>query len=294
MERFNRCNGTGCLPKKTNTKTQIPPFLASCCACSKVVLSPFSSILFPLCAAVGANALESANVVGYQNTEMVNAYGYNFIAPTFKDVTSNTATYDLQNIKLVGADVGDGASDYIEVWDETGNMTDDAYFYVTEAQGYDHDGWVTEMLGDEYAENVTLTLGQGFYLYVGSGADVEVQYAGEVVKGNLTSEELPYGYNIVGNATPAPVNLQQIQLLGADVGDGASDYIEVWDETGNMTDTAYFYVTEAQGYDHDGWVTEMLGDEYVTGVIYTPGQAFFLYVGSGADVQVKLPAVLAE
>ena len=225
---------------------------------------------------------------------MVNAYGYNFIAPTFKDVAAGTATYDLQNIKLVGANVGDGASDFIEIWDDAGAMTDTQYFYVTEAQGYDHDGWVTEMVGDTYVENVTLDLGKGFYLYIGSGDDVEVQYNGEVYKGNLTSPELPYGYNIVGNATPVPVGLQQIQLLGANVGDGASDFIEVWDDTGSMTDTQYFYVTEAQGYDHDGWVTEMVGDTYATGVTYAPGEAFFLYVGSGDDVQVKLPAALAE
>ena len=225
---------------------------------------------------------------------MANAFGYNFIAPTFKDVTANTATYDLQNIKLVGANVGDGASDYIEIWNENGAMTDTAYFYVTEAQGYDHDGWVTEMMGDTYVDNVTLPLGQGFYLYVGSGNDVQVQYNGEVTKGNLTSPELPFGYNIVGNATPVTVDLQQIQLLGANVGDGASDYIEVWNENGAMTDTAYFYVTSAQGYDHNGWVTEMMGDTYATNVEYAPGQAFFLYVGSGDDVQVKLPAVLAE
>ena len=249
---------------------------------------------FALCAAVSCNALESANVVGYQNTEMVNAYGYNFIAPTFKDVASNTATYDLQNIKRVGSAVGDGISDFIEIWDDAGAMTDTQYFYVTEAMGADHDGWVTEMMGDTYVTDVTLTLGQGFYLYIGSSDDVEVQYAGEVLKGNLTSQVLPFGYNIAGNATPAPVGLQQIQLLGAAVGDGISDFIEVWDDTGSMTDTQYFYVTEAMGADHDGWVTEMMGDTYATGVTYAPGQAFFLYVGSGDDVQVKLPAVLSE
>ena len=225
---------------------------------------------------------------------MVNAYGYNFIVPTFKDVAAGTATYDLQNIKLVGANVGDGVSDYIEIWDDAGAMTDTAYFYVTEAAGADHDGWVDGMMGTEYVEDVTLDLGKGFYLYIGSGDDVQVQYNGEVQKGNLTSPELPYGYNIVGNATPVTVNLQQIQLLGANVGDGVSDYIEVWDDTGSMTDTAYFYVTEAQGADHDGWVDGMMGTDYPTNVEYAPGQAFFLYVGSGDDLQVKLPAVLAE
>ena len=59
-----------------------------------------------------------------------------------------------------------------------------------------------------------------------------------------------------------------------------------------MTDTAYYYVTEAGGYDHDGWVTEMAGDTYATGVTYEAGQGFFLVINSGDDVQMQLPAVL--
>jgi hypothetical protein len=247
-----------------------------------------------LCATVSFAELASANVVGYQETTLKNTYGYSFIAPTFVDVGAQTASYDLQNIKLTGANVGDGASDYIEIWDDAGAMTDEAFFYVTKAQGYEKDGWVTEIMGDEYVENKTLDIGKGFYLYVGSGDDVQVQYAGQVVKGSPTTAELPYGYNIIGNSTPSDVDLQEIKLLGANVGDGASDYIEVWDDTGSMTDEAYFYVTKAQGYEKDGWVTEIMGDEYVEDVTYLPGQAFFLYIGSGEDVKVQLPAVLVD
>ena len=171
-------------------------------------------------------------------------------------------------------------------------MTDTAYFYVTEAQGYDHDGWVTEMGGSDYVENVDLPLGSGFYLVINSGDDVEVQSAGQVVKGTLTTAALVEGYNVCGNSTPATINIQQIKLLGENVGDGASDYIEVWDDAGAMTDVAYFYVTDEQGYDHDGWVTEMGGSDYAEGVTYAPGQGFFLVVNSGDDVQMQLPAVL--
>jgi hypothetical protein len=235
----------------------------------------------------------SSSVVGYQKTTPENSSGYSFITPTFQDVGAGTATYNLQNLKLLGADVGDGLSDYIEVWDDAGAMTDTAYYYVTEAQGYDHDGWVTEMLGSTYVENVDLPLGSGFYLVINSGDDVQVQSAGQVYRGTLTTATLVGGYNTCGNSTPATINLQQIRLLGADVGDGLSDYIEVWDDAGAMTDTAYYYVTEVQGYDHDGWVTEMLGSTYAEGVTYTAGQGFFLVVNSGDDVQLQLPAVLA-
>ena len=132
------------------------------------------------CAAVSFG-LESANVVGYQETTLKNTYGYSFIAPTFVDVGAQTASYDLQNIKLTGANVGDGASDYIEIWDDAGAMTDEAYFYVTKDQGYEKDGWVTEMMGDEYVEDVTYLPGQAFFLYIGSGEDVKVQLPAVIV-----------------------------------------------------------------------------------------------------------------
>ena len=113
--------------------------------------------------------------MGYQATTPENSSGYSFITPTFKDVGAGTATYNLQNLKLLGEFVGDGVSDYIEVWTDAGAMSDTAYYYVTEENGYDHDGWVTEMAGDVYAEGVTYAPGQGFFLVVNSGDDVQMQ-----------------------------------------------------------------------------------------------------------------------
>lgn len=232
-----------------------------------------------------------SHVVGYQETTLENETGYSFVTPTFKVVGNGEAEYDLQSIKLVGEYVGDGATDYIEIWNDAGCMTDKAYYYVNEANGYEKDGWVTEMFGSEYVSNETLPLGVGFYLVTGSG-DVKVQYAGEVVQGDVTTDALPQGYNVIGNATPVPVNLQSIKLLGEFVGDGATDYIEVWNDAGCMTDKAYYYVNEANGYEKDGWVTEMFGSEYPTDIVYEPGQGFFLIVGSGDDVQVQMPGAL--
>jgi len=215
------------------------------------------------------------------------------VTPTFVDLGANTATYNLQNLKLLGEYVGDGASDYIEVWDDSGSMTDTAYYYVKEEMGYEKDGWVTEVGGDTYVENVNLPLGSGFYLVINSGDDVQVQSAGQVYAGTLTTSPLVMGYNTCGNSLPAQLNIQQIKLFGEYVGDGASDYIEVWDDSGSMTDTAYYYVKEEMGYEKDGWVTEVGGDTYATGVVYEPGEGFFVIINSGDDVQMQLPAVLS-
>lgn len=234
--------------------------------------------------------MESANIVGYQEQTMKNATGYNFIVPTFKNVGGNgEKVIDLQSIKLVNA-AGDGMTDWIEVWDDTGSMTDTAYFWVTKDGGAEKDGWVTEMMGTDYAEDVTVSMGAGFYLNMNTEG-ATVQYSGEVVQSDLISDELPTGYNIIGNATPVPVDLQKITLLNA-AGDGMTDWIEVWDETGSMTDTAYFWVTKDGGAEKDGWVTEMMGTDYAEGITFAPGEGIFFNCNS-SGVKVKIPAPIA-
>ena len=77
-----------------------------------------------LCAAVSFADVSSANIVGYAQTTPMNASGYSFIIPTFKDVAAKTATYDLQNIKLIGG-YGDGGTEMIYMYDEFASLTGD-------------------------------------------------------------------------------------------------------------------------------------------------------------------------
>ena len=77
-------------------------------------------------------ALESANVVGYMDTTPKNSSGYNFIIPTFVDVGANEATYDLNNIKIVGGD-GSGMTEIIYGYDKDACLSGVDFYWNTAA-----------------------------------------------------------------------------------------------------------------------------------------------------------------
>ena len=125
-------------------------------------------------------AVESANIVGYLQTTPVNSTGYNFIIPTFVDVGAATATYDLNNIKIVDGD-GSGMTEMIIGYDSAACLSGVDYYWNTAADtlaGPDEDCWVTEMMGDTKATCVTLQPGEGVYLLLGTdGAKLTIPSA---------------------------------------------------------------------------------------------------------------------
>ena len=238
-----------------------------------------------LCAAVSFADVQSANIVGYAQTTPENAAGYSFIIPTFKDVAAKTATYDLQNIKLVGA-YGDGGTDAIIVYNEFAALTGDFYYWgtVEDSAGdmeYAVDGWYNGMYGDELVENITLPLGTGLYLNLSSySSGAKVQYSGEVYQNQLEQDIPNAGYNMIGNSTPVPVDLQDIKLVGA-YGDGGTDAIIVYNEFAALTGDFYYWgtVEDSAGdmeYAVDGWYNGMYGTDLVEGVVLQPGQGLYL------------------
>ena len=220
----------------------------------------------------------------------MNTSGYSFIIPTFKDVGTGTATYDLQNIKLVGG-YGDGGTDKIYVYDEFASLTGDYYCWGTieDSEGdmdYTADGWYKGIYGDELIKDITLPLGTGLYLNLSAGsAGATVQYAGEVYQAKV-EQPLAAGYNMIGNATPVPVDLQDIKLVGA-YGDGGTDKIYVYDEFASLTGDYYCWGTieDSEGdmdYTVDGWYFGIYGDELVEGVVLQPGQGLYLNISMGS------------
>jgi hypothetical protein len=119
-------------------------------------------------------------VVGYQETTPANSSGYNFIIPTFVDVGTGEATYDLNNIKIVGGD-GSGMTEMIIGYDADACLSGVDYFWNSAADtimGPAEDCWVTEMMGDTKAEGVKLQPGEGVYLMLGTeGAKLSIPAA---------------------------------------------------------------------------------------------------------------------
>ena len=119
-------------------------------------------------------------MVGYQETTPVNSSGYNVIIPTFVDVGASEATYDLNNIKIVGG-YGDGMTEIIIGYDDAACLSGVDYYWNTEADtimGPAEDCWVTEVMGDTKVENVKLQPGEGVYLNLGTaGAKLTIPSA---------------------------------------------------------------------------------------------------------------------
>ena len=220
-------------------------------------------------AAVGAFAVESANIVGYQQKDTVT--GFNFVIPSFKAV--NGGSVHIQDIKIANAT---DWADNIQVLDE-GGATVSAYVYATKEQsGYAADGWLSEDLGS--LADVTFAPGQSILIDTADSA--VLTFAGQVSTEDTVVETVP-GFNFVGNNTPVAVNIQDFTIVGAT---DWTDNIQILDE-GGATVVAYVYATKEQsGYAADGWLSEDLGS--IANVDVEAGQGILIDTADVATVTI--------
>ena len=251
----------------------------------------------------GENPLST--LVGYQNTTFKYETGYNFIIPTFQDVGAQTATYNLQNIKLVDA-TGDLSMECLVGYSEYATLSGTDYFWGVVGGCWwadlEKDGWYIVGEDEEenptatYVENVTLPLGTGLYLNCATEG-ASVQYAGQVFDGPVTYE-LPWvGYSIIGNPSPVTIDLQQISLVDA-TGDLSMECLVGYTEYATLSGTDYFWGIEGGVWwadiEKDGWYIVGEDEEenptatYAEDVKLLPGQGLYLNCATeGAKVKIN-------
>ena len=218
-------------------------------------------------AAVGAFAVESQNIVGYQTKDTVT--GFNFVIPSFKAV--NGGSINIQDIKITGAT---DWADNIQILDE-GGATIAAYLYATSEQsGAAADGWLDDTLA---LADVTLAPGQSILIDTASPA--VLTFAGQVSTEDTVVETVP-GFNFVGNNTPVAVSIQDFTIEGAT---DWADNIQILDE-GGATVVAYLYATADQsGAAADGWLDDTLS---LADVNLEPGQGILIDTANVATVTI--------
>lgn len=104
---------------------------------------------------------------------------------------------------------------------------------------YDADTWETV--------DCSIKAGQGYLMY--AEADVSITSAGEVAV-NPAEVDIPAGFSVSGNSTPADINIQSMTLAEGSAGDG-TEQIQILDEGGMVTAT-YVWLNANVGMD-DGW-----------------------------------------
>ena len=255
------------------------------------------------CATVSFAELASANIVGY-NTTNVKAGQWYMVAAQFQGVAESNLKVKLSDLittTLKPGTVGDGESDptyanapAIQVLKANGTGYD-YYYYVNDAgvTGDDNDpwnatGWIdgsTFLLTD-----VTIDLSKGFWFYPSENGTVNC--AGQVAAVDTFAKDiLANTWQIVANPYPAAMGLNSIETTGfkpGTVGDGESDptyanapAIQVLKANGTGYDY-YYYVDDAgvTGDDNDpwnatGWID---GSTFLltTGIQVPAGQAFWI------------------
>ena len=258
-------------------------------------------LMFGLTAAVavGAMAVESANVVGYEtrnltaNEQVIN--GANF-------VTVGEDAMDIQSITMDGA-AGNGDA-MIWWWNTaTGKYDAKAYWYTelyADEEGettLGYAGW-----GDlEYWMPVTKTFAPGEAFWIQAGLNTSFTIAGEV----LQSEAEYVGIDLTANeqiqvTNPFPNGTLDLQSIKMDDKVGNGDAMIWWwnTATGKYDARAYWYTelyADEEGettLGYAGW-----GDlEYWMPISKTfeKGQGFWIQAGLNATVKFANPLYVAE
>lgn len=252
-------------------------------------------------AAVGAFAVESANIVGY-NTVAINP-GYNMFAVNFKQMGEG------QSIKIDELFPGGGKSDTVFtygataanadkvlVWDNTSGEYTTYFLYKIKKGSSEKDYyWVDSSMN--LATDAAFKNGDAFWFYKRGSSAVSANVSGEVELSDVKEVDINGGYNMIGSFFPGGWTINDDtfytaaywQASGATYGAtaAAADKLMVWDNSINEYNTYFLYKIKKGSSDKDyKWVDSSMN--LATGNVMTPGKgAWYYHRGSGFKLQIK-------
>ena len=234
-------------------------------------------------------ALESANIVGYQDKSLGN--NANLAIPSFAPIAAEGT--DVQTLKPAGEGLGTGLIQIMTL--TSGLATESTYQWVVEEEAGDYDmeaaGWFNP---DEWAQaEKTFEEGDGFVVLSDLAENVgSINFSGEVVVGS-TVVYLGNNANLCGNMTPVDVDVQAIAAAGEGLGTGLIQIMTL--TSGLATEATYQWVVEEEAGDYDmeaaGWFNP---DEWAQAEkTFAPGEGFVALSDLPADVgSITIPAAI--
>ena len=225
-----------------------------------------------LCATVGASAIESENIVGYQDNAVPN--GYSMITPCFENVSGGG--YAIDNLLLNNVD---DTMATVQVVNPDGSWGTQGFWF--NAFGDLPAGWFTDATGVTPAE-ITLTPGQAVFLKVTS-ANASAQTAGQV--SGVITNDVANGYSMIGNASVISAAIDDVKLIGVD---DTMATVQVVNPDGSWGTQGFWF--NEYGDLPSGWFTDATGVTPAE-ITLTPGQAVFLKV-TATGAKIVLPSAL--
>ena len=247
---------------------------------------------------LGATALESANIVGY-NSDTIVAKKFNMVAIPFESTNGDGFKLNecLKGVNLVGTDEA-ATSDQIQIWDATLGGYENWFYYDV---GDEWTGWWDVGTGNSLFEDVYptgLPAGTAFwYKSVATAtANGTATYSGQVPAAATVDFEILRGkFNMVADAYPVALKLNdsnQVVWTGATGSDEAatSDQIQIWDATLGGYENWFYYDVgdEWTGWWDVGTGNSLFEDVYPAGLAVGKPFWYKAYAGSGSfDVTFK-------
>ena len=247
---------------------------------------------------LGASALESANVVGYQSQSAASKPALTG-GMAFRTTGASDKTFKLNDIALSGSTYG---ADWIGFVNPTTSALDSSknVTYYTPAESIadygdaSYAGWYD--ITDADKGDVTYPCGTAFLANFTS-PNVTVTYAGEVLKGENTVNCAGKPAAFVANLYPGNITMNQVTLTGSTYG---ADWIGFVNATSSAVDssrnlTYYTAAESAADYAGDtsyaGWYD--ITDTDKGDVVLNAGDGFLCNFTS-PSVTVTFPTALAE
>ena len=228
--------------------------------------------MFLACATVGL-AIESANVVGYQQNPVV---GYKMLTPTFENINSDTINIDEFEVK----NATDGLTS-IQVMNSDGRWTGTYYWFNAVPEMDLPAGWFD--VNGEIPAGVTLNRGDAVFFYT-EEMNVTAGNAGQVSSSAIVNDIA--GYKMVGNCTPVAISIDQVEVLNAT--DGMTS-VQVMNSEGRWTGTYYWFNAVPEMDLPAGWFD--VNGEIPAGITLQPGDSIFFYTEENNIKAVIPPAI---
>ena len=205
--------------------------------------------------AASAFAVESANIVGYQ--DFTGEGSFNLTVATFLPVGTDGSTMTLGDI--VGNAAFKPGTDYINLYTSTGDFIMNAtYSNPTDAASWGiTPGWYTRADYEGDAVNnlnsTAIPYGSGV-AFVRTTSGAALKYVGELKQAENTLPA-PGSFNLVGNTSPKDITLGDI--VGNAAFKPGTDYINLYTSTGDFIKNAtYSNPTDAASWGiAPGWYT---------------------------------------
>ena len=230
--------------------------------------------------------IESANIVGYQQTGIREAYSLK--VASFDQVgVDGLSIQCLIPIAEEGLAIGGGVFD-LQTLDDVGAMSEQFYYMTKADDGVPQDGWYNDD-GETLATKV-FKRGEGFMYNNSIGAAASLQISGQVNKSEVLVEACE-SYSLIGNIRPCKISIQDMLPVaeeGLAIGGGVFD-LQTLDDVGAMEQQFYYMTKADDGMPKDGWYNDD-GETFATKE-FEPAEGFMFNNSTGAKAGLKFMAL---